>query len=217
MSRSIISSLLFALLLSGCRSETDAPVEQLASRVKPIVTLVPVIDSTQENLGWSLSDELTSAIDYRLSCNENLYLVDLKKTAAQLKQVKASHNPFGTDLSWLKKSFPKDEFVAFLELIQHDEILRQDKKNPVDPAQCAADLNLGLRLRIFDLRQATPRIVLQELVTDSHFIPRPFTRLNFQQVTWGEESFNISPVGLAHEAFAKMISKRIEDYVLINQ
>lgn len=72
-----------------------------------------------------------------------------------------------------------------------------------------------MRVRVFDLRGKEPKIVLQELIHDSHFIPRQFTQANFYQVPWGHESFSISPIGLAHAEFTKEISSRLEDYILM--
>lgn len=212
MMKLLTPAFLLTVLLTGCRQDRDLAIQQTAPRIKPMIAVVPVMDHSEDLVGWSLGDEFTSAIQYRLSCNDQLYLVDLKKAPSfQPEQA------FGLDVTWMKKAFPKQEFVAFLELIQHDEQLRQDKKNPVEPISCAADLHMSIRLRIFDLRQAQPKVVLQEIVSDSHFIPRPFTRLNFHQTHWGEEGFDISPMGIAHAAFAKAVSKRIEDYVLLSQ
>lgn len=216
MSRICVLVCLALCGLSSCRSRdaSDAPV--VSTALKPIVTLVPIIDSSKPELNWRVGDELTAALDYRLSKNDRLFLCDLKKTCARMQTLASMGNPFRADYQWVKKAFSKDEFVVFLELIQHDEVLRQDKKNPVDPELCAADLNLSMRVRVFDVRGATPKVVLQEIVTDSHFIPRAFTHLNFHQESWEDESFSISPLGLAHDAFVKTLAKRIEDYILVS-
>lgn len=200
-------------VLAGCRSSRSGDAPVVSTAVKPIVTLVPIIDNSKSELNWRVGDELTAALDYRLASNDRLFLSDLKKTCARISSF---DNPFSADYQWVKKAFPKDEFVVFLELIQHDEVLRQDKKHPVEPELCAADLNLSMRVRVFDVRNAKPKVVLQELVTDSHFIPRAFTHLNFVQDSWEEESFSISPLGLAHDALVKTLAKRIEDYILLS-
>ena len=38
----------------------------------------------------------------------------------------------------------------------------------------------------------------------------------FSQVLWGDETFEISPLGLAHAKICQEISSRMEDYILLN-
>lgn len=216
--RPLIATAFLSLIVSGCNQHADSdPVtySEHSPSLRPIVALVPVIDSTKNDLSWSLADEWTFALDHRLSCSNRLYLVDLKTTYDIVQKAKPLSNPFGIDYRWLKKVFSKNEFVVFLEIVEHEEILRQDKKNPVDPKLCTADLNMGVRVRVFDLRGDQPIAILQEILHDAHFVPRPFTHANFDQIAWGEEGFDISPMGLAHTTFVKEIAKRIEDYILL--
>ena len=218
--KGLLAAAVLSLLTGGCNQHDNAsPVthsEQPPS-LRPVVALVPVIDSTKSDLSWNLADEWTASLDYRLSDSDRLYLVDLKTTYETLQKAKPIPNPFGMDCRWLKKTFPKNEFVVFLEIVEHEEVLRQDKKNPVAPNLCTADLNMGVRVRVFDLRGDQPVAVLQEILHDTHFVPRPFTRANFDQIAWGEEGFDISPMGLAHATFVKEIARRIEDYILLQK
>lgn len=219
MSRLIIACLLLSLAAVGCnenkQSQENTAMHQKGVRLQPIVTIVPVIDSTKQDLPWNLSDEFTSALNYRLARNNNLYIIEPAKARAALKKIKETQNPFGTDISWIKRTFIDEEFVVFFELVEHEEVLRQDKKKPIDPQYCSANLNISMRVRVFDLRAEQPKVVLQELVHDSHFVPRQFTHVNFHQAMWGEDSFSISPMGLAHTEFTKEIATRVEDYILL--
>jgi hypothetical protein len=74
-----------------------------------------------------------------------------------------------------------------------------------------------MRVVVVDNRGQQPEVILQEIVHDSHFIPRQFNQYNFHQVSWGNEEFTISPLGMAHTQFLKEISSRIEDYILLAQ
>ena len=187
-----------------------------ATQEKPIVSIVPVIDNTKSDYDWSLSDELSSTIYYRLAQQDNFFIVDAPQVRAKTKKLKEGENPFGPDISWVKKAFQGDDFVVFLELVEHEEVYKQDRKKTADPQECSADLNMSMRVRVFDLRGTEPKTVLQELVHDSHFIPRQFTQANFYQVPWGHASFSISPIGLAHAEFTKEIASRLEDYILMS-
>ncbi len=216
MHRALLN-LLALTLVTGCSLHLvtqEDNVEQTQTSLKPIVAIVPVIDHTKDS-EWNLSDEFTYCINHQLAQKNHLFLADLDKTRAITQQLVSMQNPFGQDISWLKKTFSHQEFVVFLELVEHNEVARQDDKKIVDSAKCSAELLMTMRIRVFDLRKDEPKVVLQELVHESHFIPRPFTRSNFQQEKWGHEMFIISPMGLAHSHFIKHICNRLEDYILL--
>lgn len=198
-----------ALLACGCANRSDND-EQCTSHVstRPSVALVPLMDNTIHDLPWSLSDELTSAVQHRLLVKERLRLFDAQKIRAITKKLNASHDPFGPNIAWVKKAFPENEFVVFMELIEHQEVAVPEKES-------SAELRMVVRLRVLDLRGEQPQIVLQELVQNSHFLPMQFTKTYFHQVPWGKDNFNISPLGLAHTQLSKEIAGRLEDYILL--
>lgn len=202
------------LLAAGCKQLND---EQSLfyndGRSKPVVALVPVIDSSGHDLSWSLSDEFTYTIQDRLLQREMLFLFDNQKIQTVTKTLKEANNPFGTDLNWIKSAFSKQEFVVFMELIEHREAAANH--NLIVFSESPVELNMSMRLRIFDLRGPIPKIVLQELIHESEYLSMGFTHNNFFQVPWGRESFNITPLGLAHGKLAKEVASRIEDYILI--
>jgi hypothetical protein len=206
------AALLLSLLLlaAGCNRRNDEQsLFYSDGRSKPVVALVPVIDSSDHDLSWSLSDEFTSTIQDRLLQREMLFLIDNKRVQAITQTLKEENNPFGTDLNWIKTAFPKQEFVVFMELIEHRETAA------VVFSESPVELNMSMRLRIFDLRGTTPKVVLQELIHESEYLSMGFTHNNFFQVPWGRESFSITPLGLAHAKLIKEVSGRIEDYILI--
>jgi hypothetical protein len=212
-----ISLLALALTLVGCDDDRqNGQVSSYQSEKKPVVTIIPVIDNTKNNYEWSLSDEFSSELTERLSRRNHLDLADARKTHEKARRLKESQSPFSSDISWVKNAFQGDEFVVFLELVEHEELFRQDPKKPSALEECSADLNMTMRVRIFDVRGDQPKIVLQELVRDTQFIPRQFTSENLYQACWGNMSYSISPVGLAHAKLSKELSARIEDYILIS-
>lgn len=222
MSRAAIVICL-AALAAGCQKpDSDSrqayyyrEKESVKPVVKPVVALVPIIDSTASELPWSLSDELTESIHERLQQKEKLHLIEDQKIRAITKALSPSDNPFANDLTWVKNAFANDEFVVFVELIEHDEIPLNGQKVH-SPKESSFELNMTARIRVVDLREQQPQIVLQELIHDTHFIPKRFSRFNFEQVIWGQDHYHISPLGLAHGALSKEIAKRVEDYILLS-
>ncbi len=205
-----------ALLVSGCQKNQDADVLSQKQSLKPSVAVIPLIDNSDHTLSWNLSDEITYTLCTKLYEKNTLNLTLPGKIKAQSKRVKGQMNPFSEDLQWVKKAFSEEEFVVFLEMIEHSEIPAEtpsDKK--VSKESLSANLHMSVRVRIVDLRHETPKITLQEIIQDSHFIPRQFTQYNFHQSPWNTEEFLLSPVGIAHAQLIKELKTRIEDYILL--
>jgi hypothetical protein len=197
---------------SGDRTHYDSE-DRGGPVTAPVTALVPLIDRTTSKLPWDLSDELTSAIYNRLALKNKVHLVDSRKVHARVKKLGPAQNPFGDDLGWVRNVFNQEEFVIFLELVEHEEV--PVPSETIHAKDLPAELNISVRVRVLDLRSGSPRIVLQELIHDSHHIPRPFNRYNFYQTIWGKEGFSISPLGLAHAQMTKEIATRLEDYILL--
>ena len=211
-------SLSLALLAVGCQQNTKHSEQAMytqTGKVKPIVALVPLIDNTKTKVSWNLSDELTSAVHYRLMQKDRLYLIDSAKVGSMVKKLKESNNPFDLDIAWVKKVFFENEFVIFMQLLTHEEFLIASKESTNDK-ELPAELSMSVRVRVIDLRQDEPKIVLQEIIQDSHYLPKQFTSANFTQVEWGKDNYGISPLGVAHSQLAKQIASRLEDYILLS-
>ncbi|MBU6446493.1 MAG: hypothetical protein KGQ49_03740, partial [Verrucomicrobia bacterium] len=124
-----------------------------------------------------------------------------------------TENPFGGDLSWMKREFQGEEFVAFLELVEHEFAPVQTKG--ISLQEASSNLNMSVRIRVIDLRPENPRIVLQEMIRDSYFVPKTLIPADYAVDVWGTEGFRKTPMGIAHVGLIKEIASRITDYVLL--
>lgn len=205
------------LLLAGCKEDQSKEQARFYENghAKPVVAIVPLIDNSRHKLSWNVSDEITALVHYRLMQKDSLYLVDEEKVDLMLKRMKETHHPFDLDLTWMKKIFNDDEFVVFLELIDHEEKAIAAKE-AIPEDQLPAELTLQVRIRVIDLRGEQPKITLQEIIKDSHTIPSQFRSSHFTQVEWEKENYSISPIGIAHAHIAKEIATRLEDYILLS-
>jgi hypothetical protein len=204
-----------ALVLAGCQSgnSKNSNVALAATMQKPVVTVVPVVDRSHSDLNWNLSQELTQAVQQNLLKHGNFHLMGPDKVALSLKKLGSAHDPFGENIEWTKRLFPQDEFVVFMELVKHDEIPLSKGGSPQDSP---AELVMTVRLCVIDLRGSQPKVVLQELVHDTQHIPKQFNKANFDQVPWGNETFDVSPLGIAHAQLTKELTHRIEEYILLS-
>ena len=205
------------LLFAGCKNDNSvsALIEKPVT-TRPIVAVVPVMDQSRHELSWNVSQELTSAIRGRLAQHGSLYLLSedqvYEMTRKSNQKSDSGRDPFSMETAWIKKGYPGNEFVAFFELLDHHELSIASPNSTQE--ESPAELTLSMRVRVFDLRGEAPKIVLEEVAQQSHHIPKQFTKSQFNQVPWGDEMFDISPLGIAHQKLCQELASRVEDYIL---
>lgn len=175
-------------------------------RLKPSVAIASMIDTTSFDASWSLSEELTQGIMSHVASTGDIYVHSQDESPF-------TENPFGADLSWMKREFQGEEFVAFLELVEHEFVPVRTKS--MAPEDASSNLNMAVRIRVIDLRPEKPRIVLQEMIRDSYFVPKTLIPTDYAVESWGTDGYRKSPMGLAHAGLIQGISARIADYILL--
>lgn len=202
---------LLTVLAAGCTHNSSIPNltrYHEDGRAKPIVAVAPIIDTTSFDAPWSLSEELTSMIVQRVGRSGEIFVQSAENNAF-------AENPFGGDLSWMKREFESKEFAVFIELVQHEAVpVSQEKKN-LPPQEVSTNLNMSVRMRVIDLRGPTPQIVLQEMVKESYFVPKTLMPTDYSQVVWGSDDYTKSPMSIAHAQLVQEVSSRISDYILL--
>lgn len=200
-----------SLLLAGCKGDNSTAVLiEKPVTARPIVAVVPVMDRSRHELSWNVSHEMTAALRNRLGQHGTLYLLSEDQVYALTRKSTNGRDPFGSEIAWVKKGYHDNEFVAFFELVEHRELATTSSE------ESPAELNVSMRVRVFDLRGDAPKVVLEEIVEQSHHIPKQFTRNQFNQVPWGDEMFEISPLGIAHGKLCQELASRVEDYILLS-
>lgn len=205
-------SLLLSFAVVGCAT-TSMPLARYHEdgRAKPVVAIASVIDATSSELPWSLSEELTDSIVHKVSDRGLLFV-------SSPDGIALADNPFGSDLSWVKREFSEQEFAVFLELVEHEAVpanMSRKQAANLSPNEVSTNLNMSLRLRVLDLRGSEPRIVLQEMVRDSYFIPKSQLRPNYTVSGWGTSEYTSTPIGIAHAQLVQEVASRLNDYILL--
>ena len=138
MQRGAAFLLAISLILGGCNkqgNDSTALLEAKASN-RPIVSVVPVLDHSRNDLNWNVSQELSQTIRERLVQRNLLYMIGEEPVTAMAQKAFSAHDPFDVDTSWVRKAFPQNEFVVFMELMEHNEIPVPSKELPEDaPAE----------------------------------------------------------------------------------
>ena len=145
-----IPAIFIALAAFSCnRSQTDEMSRfHEDGRAKPSVAIASLLDTTSFDGSWSLSEELTQGVMDLVSGTGQIYVHSQQESPF-------TDNPFGTELSWMKREFQGEEFVAFLELVEHE--FAPVKAKGVHPQEASSNLNMGVRLRVVDLRGESPK------------------------------------------------------------
>jgi len=211
MIRKSIALTLLIATFAGCHRSNGDHVSRFHDdgRAKPTVVLAPIYDKNRVALPWSLADDLTYSIGSRLKKGDGLYLISEPRSSVEV----GFDNPFVGDAAWMKKAYDKGEFVVFMELVDHNLHPKMETGSFMDKVVPSYALDVTMRVRIVDLRGETPQIVLQELVHQTHLIPKPFARLDYPSNIWGRKTYALSPIGLAHNQLCKEVTSRIEDYI----
>lgn len=204
-----LSMLLLSCLTIGCTRTGDFMTRYHEDgRAKPIAAIASMIDTSSFEAPWSISEELTSMIVSQIGQNGKIYVLTKEDESF-------AENPFGQDLSWIKREFPNQEFAVFLELVEHNIIPSSKAKKDLPSQEVSSNLNMAIRLRVIDVRGQNPKIVLQEIVRDTYFIPKTLIPDDYNTVTWGTSEFPKTPMGIAHAQIVREISTRVSDYILL--
>lgn len=174
-------------------------------RAKPLVALPAVIDTTSYDAPWSISDELTSSVAQIIAKGGKIFIQSQDDFAI-------ASNPFSGDLSWMKREFQNQEFAVFLELVEHDLI---PSSKPSKDNESSHYLKMGIRVRMIDLRSSQPKVVLQQIVRDSYYIPKTLLPVDYNAVSWGTDEYKNSPMGTAHSRIAQEVAARVSEYILL--
>lgn len=204
-----LSMAVLAIFAAGCcgRCKEDQSAMRFHEdgRAKPVVALAAMIDTSLFEVPWSLSDEFTSLIYQKIARNSSIFIQSRDDFAI-------AANPFTDDLSWVKREFQEEEFAVFLELVEHN--LQPTSKKASD-LESANSLEMGIRIRVVDLRSQEPKIVLQEIVRESYYIPKSLVSTDYESIIWGSNGYRKTPLGIAHNRIAQEVAQRVSDYVLL--
>ncbi|MBI3508271.1 MAG: hypothetical protein HY069_01360 [Chlamydiia bacterium] len=205
-----VSLLILGVAVVGCCSRNSCEMTRYHEdgRAKPTVMIPTMIDTSSFDVPWSISEELTATLTQKLTGTGQLYVV-------KNEDVAFTENPFSPDLSWMKREFPHQEFVVFLELVEHETVPADKSKSDVPLPELSTNLNMAVRMRVIDMRGHTPKVVLQETVRNSYFIPRTLLPTNYNVVIWGTSEYEESSMKNAHDALVNEITSRVTDYILL--
>lgn len=223
--RKFLIAISLATLMTSCSSYSNSDKQTAKfhddGRAKAVITLTPVYDYQNIHIPWSLSEDLTDIIKNKLMGKSNIYISNFDSlTPSEEGEVKTperyEENSFlNLSLENLKVKYPSSEFVVFMELADHTIAPKQSTEGFLDKLTPSYALTLCMRVRIYDLRGEVPKAILQEMVQQTHLIPKQFAKLDYDSAIWGKKTYSISPIGFAHMQFAREVAQRIDSYLVL--
>lgn len=191
------------LCLAGCaRHSGNTALHSSGGKQKPIVSILPVLDHTQSFEQVSLSEEFTTKIADRIALSK-LYLL---KNSFSKKTTDAFCVPLVENISQkVLSTLGSTEFVVVAELLEE-----RTEKGPTPQADL---LFLTMRLRVLDVRDGKPKLVLQELLQHENMVPPSFVAKE-SKVHWSAPDYIRTPIGMAHQRMVREAVNHIEKYVL---
>ncbi len=210
-----IAALFLLLLSTGCsRSYNEFIRFRDNGRAKPQVALIPVVDHAQHNVPWNVSEELTAGMRHRLM-EQGVVYMSSEHQVRSLSDRTEDADLFGKDLSWARQYSPHD-FVVLVELIDHRKVpYERQKVRPVYPAdgEVSSVLMMKARLKVVDIREEMPKVILQQIVHSNHLIPKNRDGLNYHEIPWDDEVYKGTPLGMAHARLERDIVGQLEHYI----
>jgi hypothetical protein len=70
-----------------------------------------------------------------------------------------------------------------------------------------------MRLRVLDIRNEQPKIILQEVLNHEHVVTRAYLNCDYEKSRWGTEAYERTPMGIAHSRIVRELVSRVEGYV----
>lgn len=210
--------LLFLLIVTAGCQRTDKYASFIRyhddGRAKPVVALVPLLETADHQLPWSVSQELTQGIRDRLSGTGNLYLLPQQVS----EQIVATHPDldFTGDGIDFAKAFTPAEYVVVAELLEHDDVpYRKQQIRPIYPHDGLVPevLMMLVRLRVVDVRGDKPRVVLSQLVHSNHMMPKRRKDVDYSEQGYGSKIYRSTPIGMAHTRLERDLATQVEQYI----
>jgi hypothetical protein len=212
--------LVMAILFTGCagRGTKVSAVHKHEQKHAAVTTVLPMASRMPSPYPWDMREEFTTLLREQLGAAKNIKLASEAQANQGYEQVQSA-NLFGSDLSFVKQFAPSD-FVVVTELIEHKTVPYEPYKiKPLyaTTGQISDVLTILVRVRVIDMRQATPKVILQEIVPSNHQIARHTRDIDYSVLPWGTNAYRSTPVAIAHSRLARDVAERIKEYIAKSQ
>lgn len=169
--------------------------------LKPKIALMPIIDSSQNELPWQFTDEVADGIYYEFMNTGEFYMVSPKEMGAGWMK-RDSIDFFSCDNSYAA-DFCNTDFIVSMEIIE---------RSLAFCPPCSQTVNVRIRIKILDIRCCEPKVVLYEVFKTSYTGIQKDCGVE-GGIYWKSEGYPRSYCGLAHQRIICNLTKRLEEVI----
>ena len=205
----IVLTFALSLLAVGCGPRyVDYFPYHDDGRPKPKVVLLPVVDESTADLPWDVSQELTSSMRYEIMNNGELYLWSQEEVDRQV--ARTGPVDFFTPEGALAHNFCGADFVILTEFLEQKDPLAAGHLPHYVPCR---EVVIKTRIKVVDIRGNCPRIVQQEIFTNSYIVSSELERKLPAKSGVGAVAYQRTPVGNAHQRMVLDVVDRMEKVI----
>lgn len=215
---SCLLGLLTTLTLAGCSANMGGALRYTDEGVrKSTVEVLPVIDRTHTAFPWSLSQEVTEEVRYRLQRSPDMLVAARMGSSYPDMRRYKPEELMGSRMRFAK-DFPGADYILLMELTDHEiKPYNNETVKPVYPVggEATEVIMMRMHVRLIDARQEEPRVVMQREVLSNHLVPkgREFSAVDYAELQPGHESYLATPVGRAHARLSRDIAEQVQLYI----
>jgi hypothetical protein len=205
----IVMSLLVTLMAVGCGPRyVDYFPYHDDGRPKPKVVIVPVFNSCEDVVPWDVSKELTAGMRYEIMNNGELFLFSQEEVNSTL--AKMGGVDFFTKESVFAQNFCEADFVVLVEFMDQQNCNSYTVAGCPIPFSPCREVVLKTRVKVIDLRSRSPRIVQQEILSDTYLVTPECADIHGKFPETGTSAYQRSSIGKAHQRMVSNLVTRME-------
>lgn len=205
----IVLSLLVTIMAVGCGPRyVDYFPYHDDGRPKPKVVIIPVVNTCDNVVPWDISKELTAGIRYEIMDNGELFLFSEEEVNSKLAQM--GEVDFFTKEAVFAQNFCEADFVVMIEFMDQkycDEYTVAGCPVPFSPCR---EVVLKTRVKVIDLRSRCPRIVQQEILSDTYLVTPECADVHGKFPETGRAAYQSTSIGKAHQRMVSNLVSRME-------
>lgn len=185
--------------------------------VKPKVALMPILDSSNNQLPWNIAEEIWEGIYAELMDSGEFYVVspeEIGPCSAQRKPI----DFFSNQEPFFSNAFNNTDFIVGMEITERSievcDPCTLAVKHSLDSHPSNLKMTVRLRIKILDIRFCEPKIILYEVFSTCYTATQSQVYLDLDEaICWKDEAYSKSYCGIGHRRLIRELTKRLEEVI----
>lgn len=179
--------------------------------LKPKIALMPILDTSCNELPWDISEEISDGIYYELMNSGEFYVVAPREMG--LGWAKRNEIDFFTNDYSYVGDFDHTDFIVAMEIIERS--ITPCNSCSLTSRECYPinqTMTTRIKIKIIDIRYCEPKIVLYE-VFKTCYTAMPAKGYADGEICWRDPGYSKSFCGTAHQRLIQNLTNRLEEVI----